>query len=57
MNVTIIPPVMGKIVGQPELFKHDMATDLREGKLNFGEGWVPLGYSCPRHATGYVFKV
>ena len=33
MNPTILPPAMGKIIGQIGLFSFGMATSLGEGKL------------------------
>ena len=33
MNPTILPPAMGRIVRQTELFSFDIATSLGEGKL------------------------
>ena len=56
MNPTILPPAIGKTVGQSELFNRGIATYLGEGKFwiqtNYkpGEGWSPPGCSCPRHA-------
>ena len=33
MNPIILPPAMGKIVGQTRFFSHGEATSLGEGKL------------------------
>ena len=33
MNLIILPPAMGKIVGQTTLFSFGEATSLREGKI------------------------
>ena len=33
MNPIILPPAMGKIVGQTSFFSHGEATSLEEGKL------------------------
>ena len=33
MNTTILPPAIGKIVGQTEFFSLGWTFDLREGKL------------------------
>ena len=33
MNQTILPPAIGKTVGQTVLFSHGIATHLREGNI------------------------
>ena len=56
MNLTIIPPATGKLVGQTWLFNHGMATGVRDGKLRDQtsckpkETLAPPSDTCLRYA-------
>ena len=57
MNPTILPPAMGNIIGQTELFNFSMVTDLRERNLQIQisckleEKLTLPVYSCPPTTT------